>query len=133
MRELFLQRQLHELLCRRGHILEALPEGNNREAEVFEVLRHLHCAPAVKGNLADVVLRAKLLNELFDVAISLVKPTVYFECRPDLDLQWALFHPDQTVVAPRIQFFISFARFRAAYRVRRANLVPEREHQLESL
>jgi hypothetical protein len=32
-------------------------------------LCHLYCAPAVECNLADVVLRAELLDELLDVAV----------------------------------------------------------------
>ena len=65
----FLQHQLHQLLGRRGHILKALSEGNHRKAHAFQILHHLHSAPAVKGNLPDVEPFAQLLDEFLNVAV----------------------------------------------------------------
>nr|DAO53593.1 MAG TPA: hypothetical protein [Caudoviricetes sp.] len=64
-----LQHQLHKLLGRWGHILEALPERNDRETHTLKVLHHLHGSPAVKSNLPDVEAFAKLLNKLLNVAV----------------------------------------------------------------
>ena len=69
MGELLLQRQLHQFLGRRRHILEALSEGNNGKSQPFKVLHHLHGAPAVKGDLADVEASAQFLDEFFDEAV----------------------------------------------------------------
>ena len=67
--QLSFQRQLQQFLGGRRHILVALTEGYHRKAQFLQILRHLHRAPAVKGNLADVVLRAQLFDEFLDVAI----------------------------------------------------------------
>ena len=69
MRYLLFQHEFHQLLCRRGHILEPLSERHDREPHAFEVLHHLHCAPSVKRYLADMVFLAQPLDELFDVAV----------------------------------------------------------------
>ena len=63
------QHQLHQLLCGRGHILEALSERNDREAHALKILHHLYSAPTVEGNLPDVEAFAQAFDELFDVAI----------------------------------------------------------------
>ena len=54
VRYFLFQCQLHQLLGRRTHILETLPEWNNGEAHPLEVLHHLHRAPSVESNLTDV-------------------------------------------------------------------------------
>ena len=67
--QLSLQCQLQQFLGGRRHILVALAEGHHRKPQPLQILRHLHCAPAVKGNLADVVLRAQFFDEFLDIAI----------------------------------------------------------------
>jgi len=67
--EFFFQGQFHQFLCQRGHIFEALTERYDRKAHAFKVLHHLHSAPAVEGNLADVVLCAELLDKALDEAV----------------------------------------------------------------
>ena len=64
-----LQHQLHQFLGGRGHILEALPEGNHGETHALQVLHHLHSAPAVKSDLPDVEPLIQPLDELLDVAV----------------------------------------------------------------
>ena len=82
MSDAFLQHQLHQLLGGRGHILEALSEGNYREPHALQILHHLHGAPAVEGDLPDVEPFSQPLDELFDVAVvdyislSTVEPSV---------------------------------------------------------
>ena len=63
------QNKFHQFLCRRRHILIALPEGNHGKAQPFQILRHLHRAPAVEGDLADVVLCAQFFNKFLDIAV----------------------------------------------------------------
>ena len=67
--DLLLQHQLHQFLGGRGHILEALSEGDDREAHALKVLHHLHSAPAVESDLPDVELLAEPLDKLLDVAV----------------------------------------------------------------
>ena len=69
MGDTFLQHQFHQLLGGRRHILEALSEGNHREAHALQILHHLHSTPAVEGNLPDVEPLSQPLDELFDVAV----------------------------------------------------------------
>ena len=64
-----LQNQLHELLGGRAHILEPLPERNDREVHALKVLHHLHGTPAVECDLTDVEPFSEALDELFDVAV----------------------------------------------------------------
>ena len=54
MRDLLLQHQLHQFLCRRGHVLETLAERNDGKAHAFQILNHLHGAPAVESDLPDI-------------------------------------------------------------------------------
>jgi hypothetical protein len=54
VRDAFFQRELHEFLGRRRHILEVLSEGYDRETYTFEVLNNLDGFPPVEGNLANV-------------------------------------------------------------------------------
>ena len=63
------QRQTHELFGRWRHIFEALPEGNDGEAEALKVLDHLCCTPAVKGNLTNVVAGTEFFNEALYKAV----------------------------------------------------------------
>ena len=63
------QYQLHELLRRRGHVLEALTEGHDGKAHALQILDHLDRAPAVEGDLPDVEFFAQTLDELFDIAV----------------------------------------------------------------
>ena len=67
--ELLLQHQPHQLLGRRGHIPEALPEGHHGKAVILQGLHHHAGVPAVIGNLADVVVLVQLEDELLDPAI----------------------------------------------------------------
>jgi len=69
MGDFFLQRQLHQLLGRRAHILKALSKGNYGKTEPFEVLHHLHSYPAVKCDLADIVAFAQFLNESLNESV----------------------------------------------------------------
>ena len=64
-----LQNQLHELLGRRAHILEPLPEWDDCEAHALKVLDHLHGSPAVERYLADVEPFSEALDELLDVPV----------------------------------------------------------------
>ena len=64
-----LQDQLHQFLCRRAHILKALPEGNDCKAHSFKVLNHLHCAPTVKGDFAYIEMFTQVFNELLNETI----------------------------------------------------------------
>lgn len=57
------QHQLHQLLGGRGHILEALPERNDRKAHALKVLHHLHSAPAVEGDLPNIEPFAQAFDE----------------------------------------------------------------------
>ena len=61
--------QFHQFLGGWGHILEALPERNDREAHALKVLDHLHGSPAVKGDLTNVEAFAQAFDELLDVAV----------------------------------------------------------------
>ena len=63
------KRQLHQFLGRRAHILEALSEGNDREAHALKVLHHLHGSPAVEGDLTDVEAVAEPFDEFLDVSV----------------------------------------------------------------
>ena len=45
--------------------LKPCPNGTTAKHS-FEILHHLHCTPAVKGNLADVVLLTQFLDERLD-------------------------------------------------------------------
>lgn len=67
--DFLLQHQLHQLLSRRGHILEALSERNDRKAHAFQVLDHLHSAPTVEGDLPNIETLTQAFDELFDVAV----------------------------------------------------------------
>ncbi|SPJ41955.1 hypothetical protein CHUV2995_02789 [Corynebacterium diphtheriae subsp. lausannense] len=60
------QCELHQLLARRAHVFEPLAERHNGEAQSIEVLRHLHRAPTVVGDLPNVVADAEFLDERFD-------------------------------------------------------------------
>ena len=64
-----LQHQLHQFFGRWRHILEALPERNDRKAHALKVLHHLHSTPAVKGDLPNIETLTQALDELFDIAI----------------------------------------------------------------
>ena len=57
-----------EFLAWWGHVFESLPEGDDSEAEAFEVLAHLDGAPTVISNLANIEPEA----ELFDVVLDMV-------------------------------------------------------------
>ena len=46
-----------------------MPHRDNRESHLLQVLRHLHGTPAVESDLADVVLRAQVLDELLDESV----------------------------------------------------------------
>jgi len=72
VRYFLFQSQLHQLLGRRAHSLEALPEWNNGEVHPLEVLHHLYRATSLKDNFADVVLLAKPLNKRLDKAVMYV-------------------------------------------------------------
>ena len=65
----FLQDQLHELFGRRAHILKALTERHDCEAQAFEVLYHLNGSPAVKGDLSDIEAFTETLDGFFDIAV----------------------------------------------------------------
>lgn len=67
MCNLLFKHQFHKLLCGRTHILEPLPEWNNGKSHIFEVLNHLHSAPAVEGNLTDIETLSEAFNEFFDI------------------------------------------------------------------
>ena len=69
MSDSFLQNQLHQFLCRWGHIFEALTEGNNGEAHALQVLHHLHSPPTVKRDLTDIEPFTETLNEFLDVTV----------------------------------------------------------------
>ena len=51
------------------HVLEALSERHDGKTETLKVLDHLCCAPAVKGDLTNVVAGAKFLNETLDKTV----------------------------------------------------------------
>ena len=103
--DFLLQRQLHELLGWRTHILKALTEGDDRKAHALKILYHLDSAPAVEGNLADVVALAKALDELLDKAVvdditvrgkkvALLLPQIIRDVvSPDADVQRILRQP----------------------------------------
>ena len=63
------QNQAHELFGRRGHIPEALSEGDYRESHLLQVLRHLGRSPPVICDLGDVVDLPQVLDLLFDVPV----------------------------------------------------------------
>ena len=67
--DFLLQHQLHQFFGGRRHILEALPKGNDCKTHAFQVLHHLHSAPAVKGNLPNIEAFAQPLNEFLNVAV----------------------------------------------------------------
>ena len=67
--DFFFQHQFHKLLCGRGHILKTLSERNHRKAHPLKVLHHLHSAPAVEGDLTDVVALAQAFDKFFNVAV----------------------------------------------------------------
>ena len=69
MGEPALECELHQLLARRAHVFEALPERDDGEAHVLQVLAHLDCAPPVEGDLADIEACAELLDEVLDVGV----------------------------------------------------------------
>ena len=69
MGDLLFQRQLHQFLGGRTHILEPLSEGYDCKSHTFEILHHLHRTPAVEGDFSDVVLLAHGFDKLFDVAV----------------------------------------------------------------
>ena len=69
MGNLSAQRQAHELFGRWRHIFEALPEGNDGEAEALKVLNHLRCTPAVKGDFTNVVAGTEFFNEALDKTV----------------------------------------------------------------
>ena len=69
MGDFFLQHQLHQFLGGRTHILKALTEGDYRKAHALKVLHHLHCAPAVEGDLPNIEPLTQLLDEFFNVAV----------------------------------------------------------------
>ena len=69
VRDLSLQHKLHKLLCRRGHVLEALAERNDGKAHAFQILHHLHSAPAVESNLPDIKPFTQSLDKLLDVSV----------------------------------------------------------------
>ncbi len=69
MGKLSLQGQLHQLLGWRTHILETLSKGNYCKTHPLQVLYHLHSAPAVEGNLTDIVFLTQAFDELFNVAV----------------------------------------------------------------
>ena len=69
MGDALIQHQIHEFLGGRRHVLIALAEGHHGKAEAFQVLRHLNRAPAVEGNLRDVVAGTEILYEFFDISI----------------------------------------------------------------
>ena len=92
-----LQHQPHQLLGRRGHVLEALPEGDHGEAVVLQRLHHHGRVPAVVGDLADVVALAQLADELLDEAV------VDDVALRGLDEALLLPHVVHDVVAPHAQ------------------------------
>lgn len=61
--------QLHQFLGRRGHILEALTEGNHGETHALQVLNHLDSPPTVKRDLTDIEAFAQAFNKLFYVTV----------------------------------------------------------------
>nr|DAV87625.1 MAG TPA: hypothetical protein [Caudoviricetes sp.] len=67
--EFLFQGQLHQFFGRRTHILKALSERNDRKTHTLKVLHHLHRAPAVKGNLSNVVSCSEFFNEFFNVTV----------------------------------------------------------------
>ena len=67
--DLSLQHKLHKFLCRRGHVLEALAERNDGKAHAFQILHHLHSAPAVESNLPDIKPFTQSLDKLLDVSV----------------------------------------------------------------
>ena len=69
VRDFLLQRQLHQLFGRRRHITVALTELHQREAQSLKVLRHLHRAPAVEGNLPDIEPRTQFVDEVFNETV----------------------------------------------------------------
>ena len=101
-----LQYQLHQFLGRRGHILEPLSEGNDREAHALKVLHHLHSTPAVKGDLPNIKTLTKAFDELLNIAVvndislgglqkALPFPhIVWHMVTPDTQLQVVLRYPE---------------------------------------
>ena len=58
-----------KLLCRRRHILKSLTKRNNGKSHPFQVLRHLHRTPAVKGDLQDMIPLTQILNKFLNEAV----------------------------------------------------------------
>ena len=61
--------EFHELLAGRTHAPEALSEGDDGEAYVFEILRHLYRTPPVVRNLPDIKPGTQLFDVFFDVGV----------------------------------------------------------------
>ncbi len=61
--------ELHQLFAWWGHVFEPLPEGDNGEAEAFEVLAHLDSSPPVERDLANIEPSPELLDEGFDRSV----------------------------------------------------------------
>src|SRR5699024_9012021 len=62
-----LHQEFITFLCWRRHILQSLTKRYHGKPHAFQILRHLHCAPTVKGDFQDVILLTqplyKFLNE----------------------------------------------------------------------
>jgi len=125
VRDAFSEHQLHELLGRRAHVLEALSEGDHGEAHALEVLHHLHGPPAVEGDLADVEALAQVLDEALDVAV------VHDVALGRLDMALAPPHVVGDVVAPDAQVDALLGDPEVGQHVVAVLVVQWREHQHE--
>lgn len=98
-----LQYQLHQLLCRRRHILEGLSERNDRETHTLKGLHHLHSAPAVKFDFSYVETLTKLLNKFLNVAV------MNHIALGDLQKTLPLPHIIRHMVSPDTQFEVTYS------------------------
>lgn len=59
---------MNSLLCW-THVFKPLPERHDRETRVLQILAHLHSAPPVVSDLADIKPLTELFDEGFDCSV----------------------------------------------------------------